>query len=183
MNRTYHSGHRSFKGVALSLIIFALVLTGGVRAYELFTTTAGLIRTSPHIAHVRVDSASAPDSLFGVVDFQVTLIENLKGRLPNSFPVRLLISSRIVEPDGKPDPAGSEWILILGKKNSNGFYPLRSLNWGKIEIFRSLESGEKLLARKLTGFPASSTFRGDAGGAYITLDNFKKQVRRINNRR
>ena len=144
------------------------MFTSTTQAYERFTTTARLIRGASYVAHVRVNGGRRVPGAGHVREYRLTVLENFKGKLSHGARVRIPVASRIVQPNGKPDPAGSEWIVILGRKTSAGVYPLRSLKWGKIEIYIRESTGQKMLARRLTGM----------GRGLFSLARFRATVKR-----
>ena len=167
----------SSAGVFLAIGAFLIALgflamPESVRGLERFTTTSGLIRNSPYVAHVRVLSSSTGRVPFrGVREYTVQTISRLKGRLPSTFRVRIMHLSRIADPRGRSVQPGAEWVLILGKKNSLNLYPLRSLYWGKIDVVVDRRTGRRMLARPLTNM------RGQGGSRYFTLNQFKNLAR------
>lgn len=165
MKSTLHIG-------ALALLPLLLLLPGkSVSPWEKYTTTAELISKAPYVAHVRVEDYQIVSRQARLYDFRLTVLENLKGRLPTSIRVRILAASRVIDPDGLPDAPGTEWVVILGKPLKSGIYPLLSLNWGKIEILENRATGEKVLGRPLTGMKEKK------GRRYISLDDFRTHVR------
>lgn len=146
------------------------VLAAGLEAREIYQPASGLIQRAASIAHVRVESSQPVAGIRGVYDFRVTRLESFKGRLPASFKVRLALLSRVVDRDGRPDPAGSEWIVILGKRVSrSGPYPIASLTYGKIEIAVTA-NGDRRLARRLN-------FLNGSRGRFYRLTEFREIVR------
>jgi hypothetical protein len=151
---------------------FGLLAVSPLAALEEETTTAELIRSVPYVAHVRVETVKKVPGPFTIKNYEVLLLENLKGKLPLSFDVRILERSRIAHPSGRRIRPGQEWILILGRKNSQGIYPLRSLTWGKIELLKHPETGEFFLLRPVTGFAGKSAER-------LSLQQFRARVQKL----
>lgn len=158
------------------LILVICLVVGGfgiavppLGALEEQTTTAELIRSAPYVAHVRVETMKVVPGPFPMRNYEVLLLDNIKGRLPLSFDVRIFEQSRIAHPSGRRIRPGQEWILILGRKNKQGIYPLRSLTWGKIELLKHPETGEYFLFRPVTGFAGKSAER-------LSLQEFRARV-------
>jgi len=152
--------------ISIVSVILASAAFFPVTALEQYVTTAELIQNSPYTAHVRVEESTGSN---GVRDYRLIVLETFRGQLPEEIQVRVLQASRVVDPDGTKDPYGSEWIVILGEKNSLGFYPLRSLAWAKIELLWDSDKEEMILARPITGFPPASR----SGGIY-SLSEFRR---------
>ncbi len=159
------------ESVCIAVGFFLLLLIpAGLAALEVMMTTQELVRSSPYVAHVRVLGSAATHGPVSIKEYRLVVLENLKGQLPAEIRVKILLASHVIDPDGMSDPAGSEWILILGEKNAEGIYPLRSLSWGKIELYEDSETGKMMLGRNLTGF---------RGGPKFTLDEFRELVRNL----
>lgn len=161
---------RGITAAASLLVALSLVAIPGNDpvAVEQFVTTSNLVRTAPHIAHVRVlGSHSVPG--VAALEYELTVLEVLKGSLPGQLRMRMLSGFRIVNPGGVKHPAGSEWIVFLGSGQA-GLYPIRSLQWGRIDVGTHASSGEQFLIKKLTGFPRP------AQGNYHSLQEFRTLV-------
>ena len=165
-----------FRTIFLSIFFLAypvlLFKPDSLGALEERTTTARLIKSAPYVAHVRVENIRRVPGPVPIFNYQVLLLESLKGDLPQAFDVRVMLGSGVLQPSSRPTPPGSEWILILGRKNKFGVYPLRSLTWGKIELFQNQETGDYYLARPVNGFPGQS-------GPRLSLQEFRLRVREI----
>lgn len=154
--------------------IAALSLSFGasaVQAIETPTTTGGLIRNAPYIAHVRVRS-SGPVPGVAATEYQLEVLEALKGRLPGTIRLRMFSGLRVVNPSGQRHPAGSEWLVFLGPGNS-GLYPLRSLQWGRLDLAIDPDSDLRIITRELAGVAAPTASR------YHTLREFREIVRSL----
>lgn len=137
-------------------------------ALEFLTTTGQLIQTSAYVAHVRVEDSRTVAGNGSIQDYTLTVLENLKGSLPGTVQVRVVSLQKQIS------PPGAEWIVILGNRTSAGYYPFRSLHWGRIEIFEREDIGQKILARPLTGMASAPN-----GNRYYSLQHFKSLVREI----
>ena len=147
-------------------------VAGSLPAVEQFLTTADLVRTAPYVAVVRVESSGQVPGL-AAREYELSVLENLKGRLPARIRMRVLSALRVVNPGGEAQPVGSEWLVFLGKEQPGGHYPLRSLQWGRIPVGTNAETGEQIVLKALTGFPPP------AGGLYYRLDEFRLLVREL----
>ncbi len=157
----------------------ALLATGlfPVAAREVFQTHAQVLREAPIIVHARVDSFHPVGGVGQLYEFQLTRLEEIRGRVPASFRVRIAVQSRVVDPDGVPDPPGSQWVLLLDSRPApEGYYLLNSLTYGKIELTLRRDAEDLILTR---AFPAA-----EGGGLkYYSLREFRELVRRIGVRR
>lgn len=163
-------------GYAAAIFALAFALTAGpaatpANAVEKFVTTAGLIKSAPHIAHVRVlGSRSAPG--MAALEYELEVLEVLKGDLPGQIHMRLFSGFQVVNPGGAVHPAGSEWLVFLGP-GRQGVYPIRSLQWGRIDVGTHAETGEQYLIKKLSGFPPPTT------GNYHSLTEFRAVAKKL----
>ncbi len=156
-----------------AVIALLLVFAGPARALEERTTTAELAREAPYVALVRVEGARTLPGPFPIQNIEVALLENLKGKLPLSFDVRIILNQNYARPGGsRPPSPGDLWILILGEKNAEGIYPLRSMHWGRIEVIEHPQTGEYLLARPVTGFSSQSAER-------VSLEEFRVLLKNL----
>lgn len=153
------------------LTVGLLSAISGLFAVEQFMTTRDLMRTAPFIAHVRVIDAHTVPGI-AALEYDLQLLEALKGKLPGRLRMRMFCGLRVVNPGGAEQPAGSEWIVFLGP-GSGDLYPIRSLQWGRIDVATNSESGEQVLIKQLSGLPAP------ASGAYHTLPEFRQLVRGV----
>lgn len=144
-----------------------------VAAREIFQSYEQILRSAPIVAHVQVEGFQPVGGAGLVYEFTVNRIEELRGRVPGTFRVRLPLQSRVVDPDGAPDPVGSQWILLLEKKAGEGHYLLHSLNLGKIELMLRSSDEQLVLARPLPD--------PDAGGRlrYYSLPLFRAFLLRL----
>ncbi|MCR9144017.1 MAG: hypothetical protein NXI24_17350 [bacterium] len=141
------------------------------RAVEQFVTTAGLLRSAPHVAHVRVKSSRSVPGI-AAIEYELEVLEALKGRLPGQIFMRMFSGFQVVNPGGGRHVAGSEWIVFLGRGES-GLYPIRSLQWGRIDVATHATSGEQYLMKKLSGFPRPNR------GNYHSLQEFRGLAKQI----
>ncbi len=147
----------------MAFLLSALPLS----AIELFTSTAELIRSAPYVSQVVVEEGALTG---GVLEYHLLVIADFKKSLPERIVVRLPILPEMGV-DRRPEPAGSQWIVMLGEPR-DGRYPLRSINWGRIPLYLD-DSGELRLARSVTGLGG-----GAISGRSMTLREFQDAVRR-----
>jgi len=150
------------------LILFSLTIPP-IYSYERYTDGNTLIQKAPFVAHVRVEDFHETHG-GNMIEYRVTVIENLKGKLPSYIHVRFPSSSKIINPGPKITAPGSEWVLILGKETKEGFYPLRSINNGKIDILTDPVSGEKILRQNIPGLNGKER----KGRKWHSLGEFKE---------
>lgn len=155
-----------------SLVCLSFLAPVAAGALEVRTTTADLVRSAPYVAHVRVETIRRVPGPVEMYNYQVMLLESYKGELPAVFDVRVMLGSGVVNPSSRPAQPGAEWILILGRKNKYDVYPLRSLTWGRIELFQDRETGEYRLARPVNGFPGQTN-------PQLSLAEFRARVARL----
>ena len=169
-------GLRRISSYPAAILVLAFALTAGpagepANAVEKFVTTAGLIKNAPHIAHVRVlGSRTAPG--MAALEYELEVLEVLKGKLPGQIHMRLFSGFQVVNPGGAVHPAGSEWLVFLGP-GQQGVYPIRSLQWGRIDVATHADSGEQYLIKKLSGFPPP------AKGNYHSLTEFRAIAKKL----
>lgn len=140
----------------------------GLAARERFSSTAGMIRQAPHVVHVRVESQRVVPGLSSLREYTVTVLENFKGKIASSIRVRIFHASHLIDSNRRPEAVGSEMVLVLGLETDAGFYPLRSLHWGKIDVRIEARTGVRRLARPVSGFGKA---RGRA--KVVTLGEFR----------
>lgn len=143
----------------------AFLLPMSAFAIELFSTTRELVLDAPHVSHV---SVLRGQSLGGVIEYDLLVLENYKKALPDQIRVRIPVMAEMGTQRGV-EPAGVEWIVMLGEERA-GMYPLRSIAWGRIPVVNS--EGEKRLAKNVTGMGG-----GQFQGISMTLRDFRVAVR------
>lgn len=162
---------------AASRFVGVLMIAAGLAAtpalaIETPITTAGLIKNAPYVAHVRVASSGRVPGV-AATEYQLEVLEAFKGRLPGTIRLRMFSGFRIVNPSGQRHPPGSEWLVFLGP-GSSGLYPLRSLQWGRIDLAIDPDSDLRIITRELVGVPASNS-----ASRYHTLREFREIVRSL----
>lgn len=148
--------------------LFLAFVPLAVGAIELFVTTRDLVLDSPYVSHV---SVMRGQSLGGVLEYDLLVLENYKKQLPDQIRVRVPVMAEMGTQAGV-EPAGVEWIVMLGEER-NGMYPFRSIAWGRIPVTTD-GSGDKRLARNVTGLGG-----GQLHGISMTLRDFREAVRRL----
>jgi hypothetical protein len=157
--------------VAFCLASIVAPLNEGAQAVEKFETTAGLVRSAPYVAHVRVlGSRSVPG--VAALEYELEVLEVFKGRLPGRIQMRMLSGFQVVNPGAGRHPTDSEWVVFLGRGQA-GLYPIRSLQWGRIDVATHGMSGEQYLMKRLSGFPAPTR------GNYHSLLEFRELAKKL----
>ena len=164
---------RAFAPVFLIALACAIALGSPLTAGEVFRTHAEVLRSAPIIVQARVDSYHPVGGVGQLYEFTLTRLDVLRGQVPGSFRVRIAVQSRVVDPDGLPDPPGSQWILLLDRKpTAEGYYVLHTLNYGKVELMQRISDGAMVLSRPLPP---------EEGGSlrYYSVEEFRRLIRRI----
>lgn len=146
-------------------VLVAVLLPIAAFAIELFSTTRELLLDAPHVAHV---SVLRGQSLGGVLEYDLLVLESFKKPLPDQIRMRVPVMAEMGTQRGV-DPAGVEWIVMLGQER-DGLFPLRSIAWGRIPVVTA--DGEKRLAKNVTGMGG-----GQFQGVSMTLRDFRIAVR------
>ncbi len=152
----------------LSAILLAALLPLALGAIELFATTRELVLDAPYVSYV---SVLRGQSLGGVLEYDLLVLENYKKQLPDQIRVRVPVMAEMGTQRGV-EPAGVEWIVMLGEER-NGMYPFRSIAWGRIPVAAD-GPGEKRLTKNVTGMGG-----GQLQGISMTLRDFREAVRRL----
>ncbi|MCB1165330.1 MAG: hypothetical protein KDK33_04195 [Leptospiraceae bacterium] len=152
-----------------SLLILASCATAS--ALELPRSTKDYTNLAAFVAVVEVEGVVAAPGGANLLQYRVQVLDNLKGSLPSVIDIRILTASKIIQPSPYADAPGQKWLVILGNRTGQGFYPLKSMNWGKIELLED-ENGELWLARSVTGFGAQYENRR------LSLTEFKRLLSR-----
>lgn len=161
---------KTARGRAFLIFVACLVLAAPAGAIEYFKSTEDLVREAPIVAHVKVLSFRENPGIARTIDYTVLLMEAYKGSPPATFDIRIFANSRVLQPSPFPDPAGTEWFVILGNQNSLGFFPLRSLVQGKIRIVEDHDTGRKILSQPVTGFQVQ-------GRTMFDLDRMRSEMK------
>ncbi len=164
------SGRAAVFVYALALPLL-LLPASHVFALEEFSTTAMVVDKAVLVLHGRVRQ-SRPASGGAVREYDIEVLEVLKsggGEPGGLIRVRIFSGLRSVMPSGTADEDGAELIFILGAP-VGGVYPLRSLEWGRIELGTDEETGATYLLRRLTGYPPPVHAR------FYSLDEFRELV-------
>lgn len=152
------------------LSILALLFPGTVQSIEFPRTTRDYVGRAAFIAVVEVENIVAAPGGANLLQYRVQVLEEWKGKLPSVVDIRIFSASRVIQPAPVEDQPGSRWVVFLGNRNSEGFYPLKSLHWGKIELMED-SSGNFWLARPVTGFGR------EYDGRRVSLEAFRKLVK------
>jgi hypothetical protein len=168
--------HRPLAALACALLL-AAAAPGTTLSRE---TTADLIALAERVCCVAVDGVEArrdPRSGFVFTHVRLRLLEDLKGAGDGAvFELRI--------PGGKADgvetvapgmpkfQTGREAVLLLGKKNREGF-PILLQGTGGVLPLRTAESGRRCLCVRVTGLKELE------GSPEVALDSFRTAVERI----
>lgn len=139
-------------------------------AIEFPRTTRDYVGNAQHIAVVEVENIVAAPGGANLVQYRLQVLEVWKGNLPAVIDIRIFSASRVIQPSPVLEGAGSRWIVFLGSRTNEGYYPLKSLHWGKIELLED-SSGNYWLARPITGFGKSFH------GRRLSLHEFRSLVK------
>ncbi len=154
----------------LFLIVALLLLWSPASAIEFPRTTRDYVKSTPYIAVAEVENVVSAPGGKNLVQYRVSVLEEWKGNLPGVIDIRIFSASRVIQPSPILEGPGSRWIVFLGPRTNEGFYPLKSLHWGKIELLEDA-SGDYWLARPVTGFGKSYE------GKRLSLDQFRTLVK------
>ena len=147
-----------------------LLLPVGVHSIEFPRTTRDYVGRASFVAVVEVENVVAAPGGANLLQYRVQVLEEWKGNLPSVIDIRIFSASRVIQPSPVSDQPGSRWVVFLGNRTNEGFYPLKSLHWGKIELMED-SSGRYWLARPVTGFGKGYE------GRRLSLETFKNLVK------
>ncbi|MCB1139945.1 MAG: hypothetical protein KDK23_14380 [Leptospiraceae bacterium] len=165
---------RRFTGISAGRFLVGfwaiLLFLSPLYPIEFPRTTAQVVSSAEIVAVVEVEGPVFAPGGSHLQQYRVQVLEVWKGQLPSSIDIRILSASRVIQPSPADIRPGERWLVILGKRTPQDFYPLKSLHWGKIELLED-QSGNYWLARPITGF-------GSLEGRRVSLDEFRSLFKR-----
>ncbi len=147
-----------------------LLLISPLWSIEFPRTTRDYVGTASYIAVVEIENVVAAPGGKNLVQYRLSVLEEWKGNLPAVIDIRIFSASRVIQPSPVLEGPGSRWVVFLGNPTGEGYYPLKSLHWGKIELLED-SNGNYWLARPVTGFGQAYE------GKRLSLDQFRSLVK------
>ena len=171
----------SFLGlIVLTFALTAVCINSSFALKELNISTPDLARSSVDIVVAKCISSEAKIDektglIFTYTTFQID--ENLKGKYGDELVLRIVGGTvgdvTVSSPYLPAFKQGEEVVLFLGKKNSDGYPLLKSLNKGIYRVSTD-NTGNRVINSRVSGLPiySSRTDQRIVNSDRLTLDDF-----------